>query len=702
VSGNGNEVGVVRITDTFDTGGSLFIGKSGSTSNLDMNIWTNTGVLNIGDGGNSAILKLFNAGGGVESVIDTTDGNTFFSASGGNVGIGTTVPRATLDVHGTTTTSGGYALQASDSSGTGILTVRNDGNVGIGTATPYSKLDVEGGDLTVGQSASGWTNYKINFNRGDATGYARLLYMTGAGEVAAEGLRGDNPVANSWNVDFYGAYAINALSTNQYVGLGPQGSGGSISTPLSPVSLFGGTAIGATYAGTNAAPTNGLIVQGNVGIGTTSPSTYKLYVNGTGYLAAAAWVYTSDKRLKENISYFNSDSGLDKILQLKPAKFDYIDGEKNQLGFIAQDVQVVIPEAVVTNQTTGMLGLKTEFIMPYLVKAVQQQQTEINIATSSLSILSANISTMASSTSVANLALAVNGIGTNVVSLADRVQALELLASTTASLADRFATTTITKIASEAASSTVLAIASSTSFREMITTLVQNVLTSTSNWVVDRFTAHIAYIDRVEAETVAVSKGFEMADQANGSVYCITILNGEFNKRLGQCTTTATTTPVIATSSIPVTPVPSVIPVNSVVTPIAPVVTTTPVITTATSTGVTATSTTSVATSTTPAVDTSVASTTATTTTNTTTSTTSPIIVEPIATSTPEITAPITDPTPTTVTTSTTPVVEIAAPVVETVITPTPDTTTVTTIPTAVTPSEPVVTSAPEVAPVTP
>jgi len=114
--------------------------------------------------------------------------------------------------------------------------------------------------------------------------------------------------------------------------------------------------------------------NGNVGIGTTSPGTYKLYVAGTGYLGASAWVYSSDRRLKENISYIKS--GLDVVERLKPAKFDYINGEKKQAGFIAQDVQEVLPD-IVTEGSGGMLGLKTDSIIPYLVKAIQEQQKEI-------------------------------------------------------------------------------------------------------------------------------------------------------------------------------------------------------------------------------------------------------------------------------------------------------------------------------------
>ena len=50
-------------------------------------------------------------------------------------------------------------------------------------------------------------------------------------------------------------------------------------SPLNELDVSGGTAIGTSYAGTDTAPTNGLIVQGNVGVGTASPSN-PLSVNG--------------------------------------------------------------------------------------------------------------------------------------------------------------------------------------------------------------------------------------------------------------------------------------------------------------------------------------------------------------------------------------------------------------------------------------
>jgi hypothetical protein len=58
-------------------------------------------------------------------------------------------------------------------------------------------------------------------------------------------------------------FAIKMLST------GAMGLAGV--TPLSTLDVFGGVAIG-TYAGLNAAPSNGMIVSGNVGFGTNNPS----------------------------------------------------------------------------------------------------------------------------------------------------------------------------------------------------------------------------------------------------------------------------------------------------------------------------------------------------------------------------------------------------------------------------------------------
>jgi hypothetical protein len=51
-----------------------------------------------------------------------------------------------------------------------------------------------------------------------------------------------------------------------------QGLGVGTAAPVSKLDVNGNLTVGATYAGTNAAPTNGAIIQGNVGIGLTAPN----------------------------------------------------------------------------------------------------------------------------------------------------------------------------------------------------------------------------------------------------------------------------------------------------------------------------------------------------------------------------------------------------------------------------------------------
>jgi len=141
--------------------------------------------------------------------------------------------------------------------------------------------------------------------------------------------------------------------------------------------------------GINLAPASGIrvLIKGH---GTTSGTRSlqanngsnqdMFYINddGSGFLKASAWTYGSDISLKENIT--DVENGVDMVLQMKPKHFDYIEGPKNNLGFIAQDIQKIIPEAVsVVNEENETLGLKTDFLVPYLVKAIQEVKAEVDL-----------------------------------------------------------------------------------------------------------------------------------------------------------------------------------------------------------------------------------------------------------------------------------------------------------------------------------
>ena len=100
-------------------------------------------------------------------------------------------------------------------------------------------------------------------------------------------------------------------------------------------------------------------------------------------IAYSSTLTASDERLKENIRPI--ESSLDKVLTLKGVKFDWKDKDRanDQLGFIAQDVEKVLPEVV--NEIENGLGdydghkvVNYSAVVPVLVEAIKEQQKLIN------------------------------------------------------------------------------------------------------------------------------------------------------------------------------------------------------------------------------------------------------------------------------------------------------------------------------------
>ncbi len=116
-------------------------------------------------------------------------------------------------------------------------------------------------------------------------------------------------------------------------------------------------------------------------------NTYNLGNNDKRW--AAVWsfngmIQTSDARLKKNISPLTSS--LEKLLALNPVSYQWKSGEgedtRSHLGFLAQELETVIPEAVYkptgnSETSTDKYGVNYSTIIPVLVKAIQEQQQQI-------------------------------------------------------------------------------------------------------------------------------------------------------------------------------------------------------------------------------------------------------------------------------------------------------------------------------------
>lgn len=116
--------------------------------------------------------------------------------------------------------------------------------------------------------------------------------------------------------------------------------------------------------------------NGDVGIGTVSPS-YRLHVVGSaGLSTGTAWTNASDARLKD--IHGDYEYGLNEVLQLHTVRYSYKKDNPLQLpsdfqktGFIAQEVLKVIPDAV-TKRSDGFLELNVDPIHWAVVNAIKE------------------------------------------------------------------------------------------------------------------------------------------------------------------------------------------------------------------------------------------------------------------------------------------------------------------------------------------
>ena len=132
------------------------------------------------------------------------------------------------------------------------------------------------------------------------------------------------------------------------------------------------------------------IFSSNTGVGDVFQFTPTGAFHAKGDITAFSTTTTSDARLKENVR--DLEGSLDRTLKLRGVKFDWIDESKSKdnLGFIAQEVEEVIPEVV--KDITNIDGeehkvVNYQAVVPVLVEAIKEQQSLINRLEERLKVL---------------------------------------------------------------------------------------------------------------------------------------------------------------------------------------------------------------------------------------------------------------------------------------------------------------------------
>jgi len=112
------------------------------------------------------------------------------------------------------------------------------------------------------------------------------------------------------------------------------------------------------------------------------------FVLCNGLVWSQGQFHFSDSRLKNRVT--DIDNPMDKIMRLRGVYYHYKSGAinnrlglnfndtiKQHVGFIAQEVKLVVPEVVDSN-SQGVLGINYSQLTALLVAGIQQQQTQIN------------------------------------------------------------------------------------------------------------------------------------------------------------------------------------------------------------------------------------------------------------------------------------------------------------------------------------
>ena len=307
-----------------------------------------TGVSGVDGSASTPALQGSDTNTGVSFGTDTVNINTG----------GTT--KASIDSAGALDVPSGFPIKVNGSEKVRITAA---GNVGIGRSDPDQKLVVTG---------SGTTIFKVE-NTDDGTAQI-TLGNTGSSNLGIQQVNGatifQEGGTERMRIDSSGNVLVGTTSS------APAQSG---STTGIALTNFGRAEID---AGANIS-----VVVNRTNSGDIVQYRRNNLVKGEININASRVAYqtTSDYRLKENVTTLSN--GITRLKTLKPSRFNFKEDPSNTMdGFIAHELQTVIPEAVSGTKDEidsegepKYQGVDTSFVVPLLTAALQEAISKIEV-----------------------------------------------------------------------------------------------------------------------------------------------------------------------------------------------------------------------------------------------------------------------------------------------------------------------------------
>lgn len=301
----------------------------------------------------------------VDSSQNVTLAGTLTTTGITNSGVAT---GARFNPTGSSATGTGMYLPAADSlgfsaNGTNAVYIDSSQRIGIGTSSPEAnaKMTVYGGGIGIStnstQVAPTGYDLKIRSNTSllgihtdNSSGVPTIEFGNGASGYCT--IKGTAAVAMT--------FQTNSTERFRITGNGGLSQNGDWGTNAS-TALRNNSAAANKFWQSGPDSNNAYIVYNQAGNG--------VYVTDGG----TSWAGLSDERLKDIIEPI--ENGLTKVASLRAVigKFK-TDAEGTRRSFlIAQDVQVVLPEAIsIQNEETGTLGLSYTDVIPLLVASIKE------------------------------------------------------------------------------------------------------------------------------------------------------------------------------------------------------------------------------------------------------------------------------------------------------------------------------------------
>ena len=375
VSGSADHYGTYNIVDGNGSGNhhatyNLLSGNGAGIHYGSYNVVSSTGTgahyagYFSATGGSNDFAAVFDEGnvvinesGGDYDFRVESDANThilFVDASTNNVGIGTAIPTSDLEILGTDNTDaiefdGGkvrlrhhFDLISSDRDFLRIL-IDADNNQTNADFAIYKDVSA-----STGQTAS--IRFHLEGNNS---------WINGGGNLGI----GTNTPGTALSVNGPARASFDNTETD-YVEIKHGGFNGIVNTVGDGLLLFQHD--GATKMA--------IRDDGNVGIGNGNPSHPLQMGSGAHVTAGGVWTNASDISKKNDIK--DLEYGLNEILQAKPKQYQYKADDSHSIGFIAQEMEKIMPEVVSGKE--GDKGIAYGLLTAVLVNAIQEQQEIID------------------------------------------------------------------------------------------------------------------------------------------------------------------------------------------------------------------------------------------------------------------------------------------------------------------------------------